>query len=482
MGWTIRYAEPSDALFLTSISLSATKYWGDSESQAEMSQYQLLMSEAYIMENTVFVAEKEGTIIGYCSMSEVKRAYWKGKTFIKAGHWLEQLFIRPAYIESSIGDELIEALIIHCKNTYIEKLNLLSDTCSNPLFEKIGAKYIKALRTSVKGNKVYLFELTILEEKEQVKRKGKILNFPQYQFEEELEPLESKRDDVDNQVLEQNLQELNQKIDKPKENKEIDKKEDIEPIEDKKKDKPKKEKTKKTKTKKSSQEKVEEDIYNLEESHEQAIDETVYELPKESEALSQAIAEAAEIYSIYMEKEESNIEPYIPWGDQIVADKIRVRRLLREFNRTDPESKKQTTALLKQLFGTIGEHIHIEPDFKCNFGYNIHVGNHFYADYNCVILDNARVTIGENCILSPQVGIYTLAYPKNREQRVDGYEYALPITIGDDVWIGGGTVIYPGVTIGDNVIIEPGSVVSVDIPGGVIAGGNPARKIEDIEK
>lgn len=175
-------------------------------------------------------------------------------------------------------------------------------------------------------------------------------------------------------------------------------------------------------------------------------------------------------------------EPYIAWGDEIVTDRRKARRILNAFNHTDPEDKKQTTGLLKELFGSVGEYIHIEPDFKCSYGYNIHIGDNFYAGYNCVILDNAKVTIGDNCIMSPQVGIYTLAYPISAKKRIAGYEYAHPITIGDNVWIGGGTVINPGITIGNDVVIAPGSVIVSDVPDGVIVGGNPAQIIKEIDE
>lgn len=380
-------------------------------------------------------------------------------------------------MKSNIGDQLIEALILHCKEAEITHLNLLSDTYNNAFFEKLGAKYMKVLRASLKGEKVYLFELAISKEETKSKEMEEALDFDMQAFEEELKDLENKRIHLEKKVMEQKLNELDKEIgeDEDEAPEEVVILEELEVS-------PEEHKEEVKERINDLQEQVEENKDILQQKVEEEIEENFYILPEENEDDLQEIAEAAEIYSVYIAKKEPNIEPYIPWGDQISADRSRARRLLREFNRTNPENKKQTTALLKQLFGATGEHIHIEPDFKCNFGYNIHVGNHFYADYNCVILDNAKVTIGENCILSPQVGIYTLAYPKSREQRMAGYEYALPITIGNDVWIGGGTVICPGVTIGDNVIIRPGSVVSLDIPSGVIAGGNPARKLEDIRE
>ena len=173
-------------------------------------------------------------------------------------------------------------------------------------------------------------------------------------------------------------------------------------------------------------------------------------------------------------------ELYIEWGDEIANDKRRARNLLREFNNTDPEEKKTIDYILNQLFGSVGDYICIEPSFRCNYGYNIHLGDNFYAGFNCVILDNCLVTIGKNCILSPQVGIYTQSYPMEADKRASGYECAKPVTIGDNVWIGGGSIICPGVTIGNNVVVAPGSVIDMDIPDNAHVAGNPAKIIEQL--
>lgn len=173
-------------------------------------------------------------------------------------------------------------------------------------------------------------------------------------------------------------------------------------------------------------------------------------------------------------------ESYIAWGDEFVNERKRARKLLQEFNSADPEDRRLTYGILKKLLGGVGEYIHIEPNFKCTYGNHIKVGENFYAGFNCVILDQAYVTIGCNCIISPQVGIYTLAYPEEKEKRIAGYEYAKPITIGDNVWIGGGSIINPGVKIGDNVVILPGSVVNKDIPNNVVVEGNPANIVRNI--
>lgn len=120
------------------------------------------------------------------------------------------------------------------------------------------------------------------------------------------------------------------------------------------------------------------------------------------------------------------------------------------------------------------------PPFHCDYGKNIEVGENFFANYNCIILDVAKVTIGKNVMFAPNVSIYTAGHPIHPDSRNSGYEYGIPVTIGDNVWIGGSVVINPGVTIGNNVVIGSGSVVTKDIPDNVIAVGNPCRVIREI--
>ena len=136
--------------------------------------------------------------------------------------------------------------------------------------------------------------------------------------------------------------------------------------------------------------------------------------------------------------------------------------------------------LLKRLLGKTGENLIIEPPFACDYGYNIEVGENFYANVNLVILDGAKVRIGDNAFIAPNVGIYTAGHPLDASDRNKGLEYAYPITIGDNVWIGAGAIILPGVTIGDNVVIGAGSVVTKDIPACSLAVGNPCRVIRKI--
>ncbi len=158
---------------------------------------------------------------------------------------------------------------------------------------------------------------------------------------------------------------------------------------------------------------------------------------------------------------------------------IRAHKLVQEFNNIDVESFERKEEILKELFGSVGVNPSVEHNFHCDLGYNIHVGDHFYAGYNCTILDMAEVKIGNNCMIGPNVGIYTAGHsiePKDRNKS----GYAMPIHIGNDVWIGGSCTILPGITIGDNSIVAAGSIVTKDVPSNTVVAGNPARVIKSI--
>lgn len=144
-------------------------------------------------------------------------------------------------------------------------------------------------------------------------------------------------------------------------------------------------------------------------------------------------------------------------------------------------SRSGGTELLKKLLGKTGENLIVEPPFTCDYGYNIEVGENFYANVNLVILDGAKVRIGDNAFIAPNVGIYTAGHPLDASDRNKGLEYAYPITIGNNVWIGAGAIILPGVTIGNNVVIGAGSVVTKNIPAYSLAVGNPCRVIKRID-
>lgn len=173
-------------------------------------------------------------------------------------------------------------------------------------------------------------------------------------------------------------------------------------------------------------------------------------------------------------------ELYLAFDPELVNEREQCRALTRELNCTTETEYERRTALAKQLFGSTGELVYIEPPFRCDYGYNIHVGENLYANFDCVILDVCPVHIGINCMMAPGVHIYTATHPVNPAERNSGREYAIPVTIGDNVWIGGRAIICPGVTIGHNVVIGAGSVVVRDVPDNFVVAGNPARKIKDV--
>lgn len=175
-------------------------------------------------------------------------------------------------------------------------------------------------------------------------------------------------------------------------------------------------------------------------------------------------------------------ELYWATDPELVALRKPARRLTREYNRSSEEETQRRQAILKELFGATGERIEIEPPFYCDYGSNIYVGNNFYMNFDCLILDCAKVEIGDNVLFGPKVQIYTATHPVDAEERIKGPEFAKPVKIGNNVWIGGGAIICPGVTIGDNTTIAAGSVVTKDIPSNVVAGGNPCRVLRELNK
>ncbi len=156
----------------------------------------------------------------------------------------------------------------------------------------------------------------------------------------------------------------------------------------------------------------------------------------------------------------------------LVAERAHARHILRLADAADADERR---VLLKRLFGASGERLYIEPAFRCDYGSNIFVGENFYANFDCVILDVCRVTIGDDCLLGPRVSIFTATHPVDPVLRRSGLEYGKPVRIGDNVWIGGNAVIIPGVRLGNNVVVASGAVVVKDVPDNVVVGGNPAR-------
>ena len=172
--------------------------------------------------------------------------------------------------------------------------------------------------------------------------------------------------------------------------------------------------------------------------------------------------------------------PYQANAEDGPAQRQRAKRLVYRLNNLPPEAVEERMAILRELLGRMGEGCWIEPPFRCDYGSNIFLGAKFYANYNLTILDCAAVTIGDNVFLGPGVGIYTAGHPLDAALRREGWEDAHPITIGDDVWIGGGAVLLPGVTVGSGSVVGAGSVVTRDVPPGVVAAGNPCRVLRPI--
>lgn len=170
--------------------------------------------------------------------------------------------------------------------------------------------------------------------------------------------------------------------------------------------------------------------------------------------------------------------------DSVMEQQKKARMLTQRLNTMDRSDFKGLGEVVKELLGR-SDGAWINPPFYCDYGFNIEVGRNFFANYNCTMLDVAKITIGDNCFMAPNVAIYTAGHPIHPDSRNSMYEYGIPVTIGDNVWIGGNVVICPGVTVGSNCVIGAGSVVTKDIPDWSIAAGNPCkviRKITDEDK
>ena len=173
-------------------------------------------------------------------------------------------------------------------------------------------------------------------------------------------------------------------------------------------------------------------------------------------------------------------ELYLATDPELVAMRTQARRLTRLFNNSTEEEVSLRNELLQELFGRAGSKVTIEPPFYCDYGSNIFAEDELFMNFGCVILDCAEVHIGTSVLCGPNVQIYTATHPLDAELRASGPELAKPIRIGNRVWIGGGSIICPGVSIGDNSTIGAGSVVTKDIPANVFAAGNPCRVIREL--
>lgn len=174
-------------------------------------------------------------------------------------------------------------------------------------------------------------------------------------------------------------------------------------------------------------------------------------------------------------------ELYLANDPELAAENKRAARLVRAYSQTTPDEPERRLELLRELLGSVGENPQIVPPFHCDYGSNIYLGDRFYMNYGGVILDCNTVHIGNDVLCAPYVQIYTAYHPTNPATRLTGRELAAPIRIGNNVWIGGGVIICPGVTIGDNTTIGAGSVVVKDIPANVIAVGNPCRVVRQLD-
>lgn len=168
------------------------------------------------------------------------------------------------------------------------------------------------------------------------------------------------------------------------------------------------------------------------------------------------------------------------YDKELINDRIAAKELCFEYNSTRPSDREKQKELLTRLLGKTRENFCITAPFWCDYGYNIEIGENFYANHNLVILDGAKVTFGNNVFIAPNCGFHTAGHPIDAELRNKGLEYAYPISVGNDVWIGAGVQVMPGVTIGSNVVIGGGSVVVKDIPDNSVAVGNPCRVIRPI--
>ena len=166
----------------------------------------------------------------------------------------------------------------------------------------------------------------------------------------------------------------------------------------------------------------------------------------------------------------------------LIEERSRAKSLTKQYNESRQEDRDHRKYLMGQIFGKLGQNVHLEAPFYLDYGYRTTIGDDFFSNFNLTVLDGGGVEIGDRVFIGPNVGIYTANHPTDVRRREKGYEWALPVKIGNKVWIGGGVTILPGVTIGDNTVIAAGSVVTKDIPANVVAAGNPCKVIKEAEE
>ncbi|MGF2384832.1 sugar O-acetyltransferase [Lentilactobacillus otakiensis] len=174
-------------------------------------------------------------------------------------------------------------------------------------------------------------------------------------------------------------------------------------------------------------------------------------------------------------------EKYLNISDELAEDRRTNRLLVDEFNRVAREDPKQGSQIIKKMFKHTGEKVDIQSPFQCDYGYSVSVGENFFANYGCTFIDVGKITIGDNALLGPNVQIFSVNHPLDVKDRQAGYEYPADVTIGDNLWAGGGSIVVPGVTLGNNVIIAAGAVVTKSFGDNVLIGGNPARVIKKLK-
>lgn len=176
-------------------------------------------------------------------------------------------------------------------------------------------------------------------------------------------------------------------------------------------------------------------------------------------------------------------EVYFPGDPEILKEQIQYQEKLYDYNQTRPSEQEKRTNLLKEMFAEIGENCYIEPPFHANFGgHHCHFGKNVYVNYNLTAVDDTHIYVGDNTMMAPNVILASAAHPLDPEERRKGYQYNKPVHIGKNCWLGAGVIVVPGVSIGDDTVIGAGSVVTKDIPSGVVAVGNPCRVIKEIKR
>ena len=172
---------------------------------------------------------------------------------------------------------------------------------------------------------------------------------------------------------------------------------------------------------------------------------------------------------------------YWPNDDSLMTEQFQCQELMYDYNATRPHEQHRRGELLRQMFAEIGDNCYIEPPFYANWGgHHVHLGNNVYANYGVTFVDDTHIYIGDNTMLAPNVVLATAGHPINPELRAKGLQYNLPVCIGKNCWLGAGVIVLPGVTIGDNTVVGAGSVVTKDLPAGVVAVGNPCRVLRQV--